>query len=261
MPFYGCVRSTPNPRDHAYTPPRTRASLPPVVDLREHFPPAWDQGKANTCVPHAVGALVAYVRVRAGLPPLMPSRLFTYYEARMRDGRRPLTDTGCSIRSTVEQFVKAGVCDEAKWPYQLDRLNTPPATPQYFDARMHRPETSHYASLSVNRDPSGIRYDLASMKACLAGGLPFTLGLPITDHLRTENGLLVPPYGPLTGREEAHCLLAVGYDDGKAAFLARNSWGPGYGDRGHLYVGYDLATQPLFAFDLFTIDGWGPEVV
>jgi len=179
---YGCLRSAPDPRDHAYTPPRTRATYPASVDLRGSMPPVWDQGKANTCVPHGVDAIV----LKAARLSWTPSHLYLYANARRRDGRLPLADTGCSIRTAIKAVVDAGPCRAEVWPYDLRRVNADPDTPANFDARLHRPNTAHYACLSLLRDDSQLRYRLDDMKGCLAAGNPFVLGLPITDHLRLE---------------------------------------------------------------------------
>ena len=37
-----------------------------------------------------------------------------------------------------------------------------------------------------------------------------------------------------------HAMLIVGYDDARGAWLVRNSWGPEWGDLGHLWIAYDV---------------------
>ncbi len=72
----------------------------------------------------------------------------------------------------------------------------------------------------------------------------------------TKKGILELPYKPNpNGKWEGHGMLIVGYDDagygkygGAGAFKVRNSWGPGWGDKGYWYLPYsvidDVAGKP-----------------
>jgi len=35
-----------------------------------------------------------------------------------------------------------------------------------------------------------------------------------------------------------HAITIVGWDDNKQAYLVKNSWGPGWGDKGYVWVEY-----------------------
>ena len=35
-----------------------------------------------------------------------------------------------------------------------------------------------------------------------------------------------------------HCILIVGYDDAEKAWICKNSWGTGWGDKGYFRIGY-----------------------
>ncbi len=55
-----------------------------------------------------------------------------------------------------------------------------------------------------------------------------------------------------------HAILLVGYDDGRQAFLAKNSWGTGWGESGYFWIGYDqlapnTATPRGCEFGYYTI--------
>jgi C1A family cysteine protease len=53
-----------------------------------------------------------------------------------------------------------------------------------------------------------------------------------------------------------HCILLVGWDDGKGSWIIKNSWGTGYGDNGYGYI-------PYTGHDYSEIinDAWYPEGV
>ncbi len=38
-------------------------------------------------------------------------------------------------------------------------------------------------------------------------------------------------------------------------FIVRNSWGPGWGDKGYCYMPYDYLGTPAFCFQCFAIKG------
>ena len=50
-----------------------------------------------------------------------------------------------------------------------------------------------------------------------------------------------------------HAVLAVGYDDKEQRFIVRNSWGSGWGMRGHFTMPYAYLTDDNLANDFWTI--------
>ena len=50
-----------------------------------------------------------------------------------------------------------------------------------------------------------------------------------------------------------HCVVAVGYDDGKRQFTIRNSWGTGWGLNGYCLMPYEYLINPRLASDFWTI--------
>ncbi|HYR07986.1 MAG TPA: C1 family peptidase [Longimicrobium sp.] len=45
-----------------------------------------------------------------------------------------------------------------------------------------------------------------------------------------------------TGKPAGHCMLIVGYDDGRGAFKIQNSWGSSRGESGFVWMAYDTFT-------------------
>jgi C1A family cysteine protease len=50
-----------------------------------------------------------------------------------------------------------------------------------------------------------------------------------------------------------HAVLAVGYDDEQRRFIARNSWGIIWGQKGYFTIPYEYLANRNLADDLWTI--------
>jgi C1A family cysteine protease len=59
--------------------------------------------------------------------------------------------------------------------------------------------------------------------------------------------------GSLERAVGGHAVMAVGYDHAQQWFLARNSWGAGWGLKGYFTLPYAYLIQPGLSQDLWTI--------
>ena len=50
-----------------------------------------------------------------------------------------------------------------------------------------------------------------------------------------------------------HAVVACGYDDGRQAFLIRNSWGSDWGIKGYFYMPYNFIVNPRYCGDFWTV--------
>ena len=98
------------------------------------------------------------------------SRLFIYYNARLRDeeSEDDITDSGCTVTSAIESLEELGTCLESIWPYDVDSVDTSPNDEAYEAAKNHR-----------IIDALQLNVDLYEMKACLAQGFPFVFCLTL----------------------------------------------------------------------------------
>jgi C1A family cysteine protease len=243
---YGWVRDIPDQRDLRYTPPpRLAAALPRKVDLRAGFEPCYDQGMLGSCTANAIAGALQYLECKEGeQPPVMPSRLFVYYNERALEGSVG-SDSGAQIRDGIKSVVKQGYCSESCWPYVVANFALKPPSECYRQALHER--VSQYLRLD-----NGV----VSLLTCLATEYPFVFGFSVYESFESasvaQTGVVhMPKSGErLVG---GHAVVAVGYDLDAKQFLVRNSWGSRWGQHGYFTMPFEYVTDPYLAADFWTI--------
>jgi len=243
---FGWVRDVPDQRDLLYAaPPEVAAALPRQIDLRQGFTPCYDQGRLGSCTANAIAGALQFLEAKEGAAaPLMPSRLFIYYNERVLEGTVD-ADGGAQIRDGIKTVVKQGFCPEAEWPYDIARFALRPSDACYTDAARER--VSQYLRL----DPA-----LVPLLTCLATGYPFLFGFSVYESFETAavaaTGVAHLP-GPGERLVGGHAVVAAGYDMDAARFLIRNSWGSAWGSNGYFTLPFQYLTDPMLAADFWTI--------
>jgi C1A family cysteine protease len=225
---YGWVKDLPDQRDYIYK-IVTPVKLPPMVDLRSGLSPVYDQGELGSCTANAISAHLDFDRKKQGEQFISPSRLFIYYNER-KDQGTVCSDSGATIRESIKTVVKAGACPEADWPYDTNQFTHKPTKQCYTDA-------VKYEGLTYQSIPRNV----SIMQQCLAGGLPFVIGISVYDSFESsavsKSGIVPMPANSeqLLG---GHAVLVVGYTiKNKAPYwIVRNSWGESWGDKGYFYL-------------------------
>lgn len=249
---YGWVPDLADQRDLIYVAPIADAeTLPKAVDLRSLCPPVYDQGSLGSCTANAIAAAIAFEQRKFDVSQLFtPSRLFIYFNERELLGTVN-ADTGAPLRDGMKVVNRVGVCPEdqpeasANWPYDPAQFASRPPDNCYAAARHVR--ALHYLRLSHSMD---------MLKGCLAEGYPFVFGITVYESFESpevkQTGMVMMP-------EKAervlggHAVMAVGYDDTRSVLIARNSWGPTWGDQGYFYLPYDYLFARGLARDFWTI--------
>lgn len=242
----------PDERDfHHEVPPEIARGLPPGVDLRSLCPPIYNQGRLDCCTANALAAAIAFEQAKRRLiERFTPSRLFIYYNERVLHGTVS-TDSGAPFRDGMKAVNTVGVCPEdqpaesSNWPFDPAKFAMHPPAACYDAA--HHVRALHYRRVHDSLD---------AMKGCLAEGYPFVFGIIVYASFVTpqvsKTGLVPLP----TSSEHligGHAVMAVGYDDQRAVLIARNSWGPAWGDQGYFYLPYAFVANPSLARDFWTI--------
>ena len=256
---YGWVPDLPDARDHVYSVARPAiAALPTAVDLTDHCPPVYDQGRIGSCTANAIAAAFEFDLMKQGLADFTPSRLFIYYNERAMEGHVAY-DSGAMIRDGVKSVKKLGVCSEADWPYDDTPATSDggPFPPGAHDGQ--RPPADDYVKALQNRVTSyqRISRDLDHQRACLAAGYPFVFGFTVYESFESHDVAttgVVPMPGPGESVLGGHAVLAVGYNDADQRYIVRNSWGTGWGQKGYFTMPYAYLTDHGLSSDFWTIN-------
>ncbi len=231
------------------------AKLPPSVDLRPGFPPAYDQGDIGSCTANAIAANLEFDQIKQKLKlTATPSRLFIYYNERAMEGT-VASDAGAMIRDGIKSVNQLGAPPETDWPYDPAMLVNKPTDKAYADALLLK--SLKYARVQVS---------LTQVKAVLAKGTPVVFGFTVYGSFM---GSEVAASGnvPMPGKGEAveggHAVCMAGYNDAswtdaatgklmQPGIIVRNSWGAGWGVNGYCVMPYGFV-NPLLANDFWTI--------
>jgi hypothetical protein len=217
--------------------PLQHTQLPPIIDLRAHanMPPVYDQGFLASSTANAIVASFQYED-----PAFFGSRLFLHYnELNIEDSESQLYDGIRAIKTY-------GVCDERDWPYDISKCVEKPPTNCFQDAAAHK------ATQVCN-----IRQDANSMKNCLYAGFPFVVSIQVYEEFDTQavaQSGIVPMPTHTSQSLGAHTVLVVGYDDNMQHWIARNSWGPEWGDHGYFYLPYLYLLDGSLSSDLWKVN-------
>ncbi len=230
-----------------------KKKLPTSVDLRRWCSPVEDQGQLGSCTANAAIGVLEYFERKAFGKHIDASRIFLYKVTRKL--MHSTGDTGAFLRSTMGALVLFGVPPEEYWPYEETGFDKEPPAFCYAFAQS-------YQAISYYRlDPPGVSPDdlLARIKRDLAAGLPAMFGFTVYSSISQADKTGKIPY-PSSGEKivGGHAICAVGYDDAMkianedapkkgttGAFLIRNSWGTGWGEKGYGWLPYDYVLEGL----------------
>lgn len=224
-----------------------KITLPNKVDLRQYASAIEDQGNLGSCTGNAIAGAIEIID-RKNNKQLEISRLFIYYQERLLEGT-VYYDSGAYIRDGIKACYTYGAPLESIWPYNLSKWATRPTVAAYNDALKRK--VTGYAKCA----------NFAAVKNALAAGTPVIVGFLVYSSFETNavatTGMM--PY-PNTRTEQllgGHAVCIVGYDDtlNGGRFICRNSWGTGWGDRGHFYMPYQVIQTASMSSDFWTISG------
>lgn len=250
--YAGWRPSPPDARDHVYqAPAHLVGALPAKTDLSATvtgrlWADVWDQGNLGACGAFTAAAALLFEMLQAGVPAVIPSRLFIYYATRRLMGTLD-QDSGVTNRDLLKALKNYGWCDEALWPYRIDRFRDRP--PEEAIAQAAARKITEYKA--VPQDP-------AQMKGCLAEGNTIVFGFTVYESFEDaeRTGRVAVP-GPGERTIGGHDVLLVGHDDAAGVYKFRNSYDDSWGDRGYGYMPYAYAHNPRLASDFWTITASG----
>lgn len=259
---YGWKKEPKNKKDYKYSYPSV-LTLPKEVDLRPLCSPVGNQGNLGSCTGWSVArgmreflqikkyGMSYPSKVAQGREFLLEpkkvdqfvemSPLWLYYQERLLEGTVH-EDAGAYIRDGYKTLAKLGCAKEADWPYAIGNFANPPSPKA--DAGAGEFKITSYHRLNNLRD----------IKACLAEGYGCSIGFVVREsfeHIGSDGIMPMPKFWEK--RLGGHAVFVVGYKDvpatmvnffglkawlGGGYLIIKNSWGPGFGDKGYVYMPY-----------------------
>lgn len=233
--------SLPDERDYIYRSDSTEV-LREYVDLREWDTIVESQGSLGSCSSNALTNAYELTVIR-NYPEYFKhlSRLFIYYNARAMYGSIS-EDNGIYLRDGLKSLEKFGVCSEELWSYDIEKFNTKPSDECYKDAKK-RKILKYQKLISI--------YYITQV---LNNNKPVVFGMEIYDSFMDLNERISTVYLPSRKEKShgSHAMCMVGYDLKKRLFLAKNSFGSSWGDKGYCWIPFDYIRQE--GYDIWTFD-------
>ena len=241
IPKYHWVRDKIDTRDHPYQ--LTKIAQPNTVDLRQYCSLIENQGNLGSCTGNAIAGAIELLHKRQKRT-LDISRLFIYYYERVLIGTVNY-DSGAYIRDGIKVCYKYGAPIENLWPYNISKFRTVPPKEALIDAAKRKVTSYQRAA------------DFKAVIDAIASGYPVTIGFSVYSSFDTNSvartGIM--PY-PDIKKEKllgGHAVLLVGYNKNNNTFIARNSWGTNWGDRGYFYMPFQVIQNNKMSSDFWVI--------
>ena len=241
IPKYHWVKDKIDTRDHPYQLTNTAQSN--IVDLRQYCSSIEDQGKLGSCTGNAIAGAIELLHKRQSRT-IDISRLFIYYYERKFIGTVNY-DSGAYIRDGIKACYTYGAPTENLWPYNISKFRMQPHKTAIVDA-LKRKVTSYQRATDFNQVMDSI-----------TSGYPVTIGFNVYSSFDSpavaKTGIM--PY-PNVNKERflgGHAVLLVGYNKDNNTFIARNSWGTRWGDKGYFYMPFQVIQNINMSRDFWVI--------
>ena len=158
------------------------------------------------------------------------------------------TDSGAMISDGVKALEQIGVCPETTWPYKIERFADKPTDGCYVLAHKHL----------YNRGFNIDNTDLDQMRSAIYHNNPFAVGIAVYESFESQEvantGVVTMPNTESEHMLGGHAISVVGYNDLDQTFIARNSWGDSWGDKGYFYIPYGYLLDTSLSSDAWSID-------
>lgn len=227
--YYLMPKNIEVPLDETFIP--DSINLPEEVDLRQQFTPIKDQGALGACSAFALVSIYEYILKKNGHKDTCLSELFSYQNARIRQGKSK--EEGTSLYDNIMGMGEKGICLNEIFPYVPD-INRLPDEAAYDDAQKRK------ITKALN-----VEKNISHIKSAISQGYPVAISLSLYESFKSETSGFVPH----PGNEEFvgyHAMVICGYSEKDKIFIVRNSWGETFGDKGYCYIPYSYIGNTNF---------------
>jgi hypothetical protein len=220
---------------------------PPKNDHRSNQSPIRNQASRGTCTAHAaVAAIEAAYKKRGQTIELSENHAYNVFMSQL--GSTCVLDHGVPTWKSASWLTSNRICTEAESPYVPDELSGNCATVQIPCASNRRHGFTSTLPLFGHDGGAGVASinNTSLLESFIDAGFDIVGGFEVagTDWSdgTAESGVIdvqvIPGIGPV-GSSGGHAMLIVGYDRDGQYFIAKNSWGAGFGHAGYAYLSYD----------------------
>ena len=238
-PVRGYIKDSHDYRDKFFD--RIRSPLADIAGsvvqehhIEEHTPIS-DQLTLGSCVCNAwADALEILTGIEDPGKVTQLSRLFLYWTTRSAMGTNQ-KDSGTFPRLAGIQLLNVGICDEDRWPYEIQKFRTSPSL-ECFNVASDNVVSAYYRVVDTGRAK------LDDFEVAVRANHPVIIGVDCGDSFFNYKAGEVASYPSKV--DGGHAIIVTGfrrYADGRRDFRIRNSWGPNWGDFGHAWIDQEYA--------------------
>lgn len=219
-----------------------RTDRPSIASITSPLPPVFDQETEGSCTANADAAVYRYERSVAGLPDMVPSRNFIYWNERSMEGDTS-QDDGAIGGDGITSLKTIGVCDESVWAYGQDTL-------------FSKPSDAAFAAAAQNKILQSAKLEtLDDIMEAIVQNHPVSFGITVFESLEYEEvektGDIPDPVAG-EGCIGGHQMFIYAYDANKRLFNIQNSWGTVWGNGGRGTISFNYMQSSASDFEIIT---------
>ncbi|MDE6860258.1 MAG: C1 family peptidase [Duncaniella sp.] len=235
------------PLSETYT-PSPGLKTAPSVDLRTFFSGIRNQKELGSCSSFSVVSMYESImnRLNPDKPKADMSERYLFYHTNVLTGR---PEGGSNFHEQLEALGKYGICTEALYPYEVDKILNKPSATATEDASSHRVlEARQIPLVSDGNKYDAIVENHRLLTSALSEGYPVGFSLHLYEDFGAgTDGYISRPSDISEDKDVGyHAMVLVGYSERDKCYIVRNSWGTDFGDNGYCYISSAYIDDPEF---------------
>jgi C1A family cysteine protease len=241
--YYPVVADPGDHRDFLYE--KKDIELKEATDLRSYSGKVRNQANLRSCTSEALISVYEILLKKDHPDKFVElSSLFVYHNARSFEARRPIVDAGVYIKDAIRAVKHYGICAESVWPFNPGQFSINPTEESYKDAKK-RTIGSYYKCRNFEDLLDALNNDVPVISAIMTYSNFSRIGWDGTSELTIPTAKDILMGG--------HSVALVGYDIPNKKFIAKNSFGPLWGDKGYFYIPFEYAERNFMDSWIFEI--------